>query len=910
MKKSSRSILPVEHKEIDTLKSVYNSIRNDLEGSTNNQEILNAVYKILEKYRQCEEATQDKRDEKLVNFIMDEFEKSLQPYIDNYSKTVELDDIIEDALDEYKIPKSVIDKIKQTVKVSIKKLQVKQQIINSETIVKPQIDEKQIQKQIDKNLEDIFDDITKSSNTNLKKYKEVVDEVNQKHTNDIISSYRESCKKFHEKLAIEKKQQERIETNFKINQSSEDRSNEEKSNIIPNEQTKKENKNLIKKNIGKNIIDVIKEKRKNKAKKVQITNNNPITNNKSILVKKDIQFINVFFKSFRKQLFNFLSTKFNLGKKSIGLRVFESIRNIMLGDSKKIKSQFDEYGNRIGKQEKGFKKVLRSIGVIKLIKGVLNNFLAIGKLVSKAVKNTFINFIKTPIGAYTLGYILGFIYGKIKKILESDDKLSVWDKIKKMVLKPFDAFTELLDNLYKVYIEPFYKPFEPFILKGYNTIKGTLEWLMGDGQPLVQIILSVTPLIETIFSAFFNMRKYLAMAGGPLGALIAGGLIMAYLGIKKLFKDRKDMDFRLAKASQNTLDKIGKPSSLVVKGLDEDEQKNYGELSDKISNEQVTIDGLLSDFESLKEAYKEDNSKINLYKQVPNLVETVFNSELFGYDRSAFKDFTKQADNKTIDQQIQELSNYITKNRINKLLIIKNGLASVKTSKELRNMISRIANFKDGKIIISDNVNETASNVNNLLLESDSVSGEHLALLAAHLAGNAKYKFTKTQQSTLRNAPSITTEITQEEYQQILKSPIYPGSYVHTSVQKEIIPIQQPNNDDQTKQQANQLMRGFRGNNTYRQIAKQYLLAHENLFSELSALTPEERAKKLLKIAKERANDNEKTEEQKWEKEKQEINQEIDRLNDDTEEINQYNLSTQIEIDRLKQEGVQVFYYG
>ena len=57
MKKSSRSILPVEHKEIDTLKSVYNSIRNDLEGSTNNQEILNAVYKILEKYRQCEEAT-------------------------------------------------------------------------------------------------------------------------------------------------------------------------------------------------------------------------------------------------------------------------------------------------------------------------------------------------------------------------------------------------------------------------------------------------------------------------------------------------------------------------------------------------------------------------------------------------------------------------------------------------------------------------------------------------------------------------------------------------------------------------------------------------------------------------------------------------------------------------------------
>ncbi len=148
MTKTSRSKLPEQHKETNNLKSVYNAIRNGVpEGSTDNRQILQAVHRILEKYRTCEETTQDRRDDKLVNFIMDEFESLLKPYVDNFYKTVELEDLVEEALSDEKILEKIDPKIKTVIKkvlnASIKKLQVKTQTETTRTVTQ-ELDEKSL----------------------------------------------------------------------------------------------------------------------------------------------------------------------------------------------------------------------------------------------------------------------------------------------------------------------------------------------------------------------------------------------------------------------------------------------------------------------------------------------------------------------------------------------------------------------------------------------------------------------------------------------------------------------------------------------------------------------------------------------------------------------------------------------
>ncbi len=146
MTKTSRSKLPEQHKETNNLKSVYNAIRNGVpEGSTDNRQILQAVHRILEKYRTCEEMTQDRRDDKLVNFIMDEFESLLKPYVDNFYKTVELKKLVEEALSDEKILENIDPKIKTVIEkvlnASIKKLQVKTQTETTRTVTH-ELDEK------------------------------------------------------------------------------------------------------------------------------------------------------------------------------------------------------------------------------------------------------------------------------------------------------------------------------------------------------------------------------------------------------------------------------------------------------------------------------------------------------------------------------------------------------------------------------------------------------------------------------------------------------------------------------------------------------------------------------------------------------------------------------------------------
>lgn len=65
------------------------------------------------------------------------------------------------------------------------------------------LDEKSLEEQFAKNLDDIFDDIKDSRNPELAKYRKLVTDIDKQHTRSIVDSYKNSCRKLFEKMSKE-----------------------------------------------------------------------------------------------------------------------------------------------------------------------------------------------------------------------------------------------------------------------------------------------------------------------------------------------------------------------------------------------------------------------------------------------------------------------------------------------------------------------------------------------------------------------------------------------------------------------------------------------------------------------------------------------------------------------------------
>lgn len=133
--------------------------------------------------------------------------------------------------------------------------------------------------------------------------------------------------------------------------------------------------------------------------------------------KNYFSFINEAFRRLKKRISTIFSPIFDKIKK-IGGAILGPLVLVMrwtiLPLAKTVLKMGGALFKGIGLLGKGMIKALKFFRVDKLIKGVYHAFLDIGKMVGTAVKNTFLAFVMTPAGAYTVGFILGFLWGKLR----------------------------------------------------------------------------------------------------------------------------------------------------------------------------------------------------------------------------------------------------------------------------------------------------------------------------------------------------------------------------------------------------------------------------------------------------------------------------------------------------------------
>jgi hypothetical protein len=118
VKKLPRSVFPQKHDSVDTLPKKLQTAKKE----TGSNPIVFVVGDILEKYRQTEERTEDERNRYLVRFILDNFQDLLKPYVDDFSKTVDLDLAVKNALLKRKVSDDETSRILKAIRKSVRKI--------------------------------------------------------------------------------------------------------------------------------------------------------------------------------------------------------------------------------------------------------------------------------------------------------------------------------------------------------------------------------------------------------------------------------------------------------------------------------------------------------------------------------------------------------------------------------------------------------------------------------------------------------------------------------------------------------------------------------------------------------------------------------------------------------------------
>lgn len=866
MKKVSRSILPEQHKkpnknEIKKASKVLNGLDTDL---------LDAIPLILEKWYECESLTEDKRNEQLVHFIMDKFQVALKPYIDNFSKTIDIKTIVQEALQNDDVQQKLYEQISKILITAVRKLQIKSQESGSSTT------SSQTSKITDKELDNIFKELQSSKKPNLSKYRKSLTELDKKHTNEIIEEYRKSCKNFYDKLNTPKQKTSDIKNTSSVQEGD-------------LENIQKKQTNILRKKFKP--YDILKKQ------------------------KNYFSFFNELFKKLKDRITKIFGPLFKIIKKICSV-IGKTIRIVfkltiiplvkgIIGIGKFVFNEIKAIG-------KGFIKTLKFFKLDKLIKSVYSSFVDIGKLVGNALKNTFAAFIKTPAGMYAIGFLIGYLWVKIKKILigqklEDGILKNGILKIKNLVMDFVSPFYNKLKDLFfgiiNKYVVPIVNFFKPIIDLTGNITKGVLNWIT-DNPTLVSIILGICPVIESILSVMMPARTVFKAAGNPIAGLIAAGVLGVYFAIKNMFAYRKDLEFHLAKGKQEIFTKFTGANSVQIQGMNFDEQKNYEDLTGKIGTEQVDLEQLIADIDQLKDEYESDKSTtLNLAEVYPEFVESVFNSGLFGEDKTSFKNFKKFAKGKRVVEQLRELITYVNK-RYDKLITIQAALSSTKSSKELKNMLSKIADFDNGKITISENVNRIANTVDKDDFSNDKSwfntfnphKAEEIARFNADILAGKKIEYSMTTSIGGVFSGSGTTKIDEDQYRQHLRVKQFGdvrGMSTWVYEKKEINP--QKSSD----KEIDKLTEGLKGKD--REIVKNYLLSHENpdFIKKIKESGQNDRLRIISDILskwKEHIEENEKRKNEQNDKLTQD---EITKLYEETLKYKELNKKLQIMIDEL-----------
>jgi len=133
-----------------------------------------------------------------------------------------------------------------------------------------------------------------------------------------------------------------------------------------------------------------------------------------------------------------------------------------------------------------------------------------------------------------------------------------------------------------------------------------------------------------------------------------------------------------------------------------------------MNTEESELGQLLNDIDNLRDVFKGDDDKnTNLNALYGDFVKAAFDSELFGFDKAGYNQFRRSSKNATVISQLEMLVDAVSR-RYDRLIIMKNALATSESSKHLQYMMNRIANFDDGKVVASDVVNNLDINTKDL----------------------------------------------------------------------------------------------------------------------------------------------------------------------------------------------------
>ena len=221
----------------------------------------------------------------------------------------------------------------------------------------------------------------------------------------------------------------------------------------------------------------------------------------------------------------------------------------------------------------------------------------------------------------------------------------------------------------------------------------------------------VPPLLQILGPA----AKVLKCCGSPLSALIAAGILASAFVIPRLFKCMFGKNkFELANEKSEILSDIGGAKKIHIEGLSQDEKNKYDALTSQMNSEESELGQLLNDINNLRDVFKDDDDRnTNLNVLYGDFTRAVFDSELFGFDRAGYNQFRRGSKRAKVISQLEMLAEAVSR-RYDRLIIMKNALATSESSKHLQYMIGRIAKFDGGKVVASDVVNDLDINTKDL----------------------------------------------------------------------------------------------------------------------------------------------------------------------------------------------------
>ncbi len=203
-------------------------------------------------------------------------------------------------------------------------------------------------------------------------------------------------------------------------------------------------------------------------------------------------------------------------------------------------------------------------------------------------------------------------------------------------------------------------------------------------------------------------------AGGPLNALVAAGILAVAFGIPKIFKWRKDNSFESIGEKSSIYHKFNTTNAIHYQGMSEADQAKYDEVLQRLNVEANDLDQVFNDLGDIRKVYDGSKERVDFAEDpvLKDIVNSIFDSSLFGYERRAHEEFKKISKSGNIDDQIAYLGQVIAK-RYNKLILMRGALSTSKSSKELSDRLNQIVtkDQRTGKYVPSEKVEEATNGI-------------------------------------------------------------------------------------------------------------------------------------------------------------------------------------------------------